>query len=48
MICRLIIFLLLVNEIKYEQIPALLDGDDFNTSNEFRFVVPARSDYFTR
>lgn len=37
-----------VNEIKYEKIPALIDGDNYNTSNEFRFVVPASADYFTR
>lgn len=38
----------LVTEIKYEKIPAILDGNDFNLSKEFKFHIPPSSDYFTR
>jgi hypothetical protein len=37
-----------VSEIKYEKIPAQMDGDTFDASKEFRFTIPANSDFFTR
>lgn len=42
------VLLFAVNEIKYEKIPVHMDGDTFDLSKEFRFVVPASSNYFTR
>jgi len=41
-------YIFLVTEIKYEKIPAILDGNDFDSSKEFRFHIPPSSDYFTR
>jgi hypothetical protein len=37
-----------VSDIKYEKIPAILDGSNYDLSKEIRFNVPASSDYFTR
>lgn len=37
-----------VTELKYERIAPKLDGDNINGSTEFRFTVPATSEYFTR
>jgi hypothetical protein len=38
----------LVLEIKTERIKPKIDGSTFDSSSEFRFNVPASSDYFTR
>jgi len=37
-----------VSEIKYEKIYPTMDGPDYSSSKEFRFNIPATSDYFTR
>jgi hypothetical protein len=37
-----------VLEIKTERIKPKIDGNTFDGSSEFRFNVPASSDYFTR
>jgi hypothetical protein len=37
-----------VLEIKTEKIKPQLDGTNFDDSTEFRFNIPASSDYFTR
>lgn len=41
-------FFLVVSEIKYEKIKPTMDGNTIDESNEFRFNIPATSDYFTR
>jgi len=38
----------LVTEMKYEKILPQIDGANFDASKEFRFNVPAQSEYFTR
>jgi hypothetical protein len=42
-----IIFLFLVQEIKYEKVLASTDGIDIKSSKEFSFVITPSTDYFT-
>jgi hypothetical protein len=47
-LCLKKITFFLVLEIKTEKIKPQLDGTSFDDSTEFRFNIPASSDYFTR
>jgi hypothetical protein len=39
---------MLVSDIKYEKYAVNMDGDNFDDSRDFKFSIPASSDYFTR
>jgi hypothetical protein len=43
-----LMFLVAVQELKYEKISPLMDAADFNTSKQFNFVILPSTEYFTR
>ena len=43
-----LMFLVAVQELKYEKSSPLMDAADFNTSKQFNFVILPSTEYFTR